>query len=91
VSLSYPWIEAFPGIGWCRSLAEVLELIYSRIRPGEKTLQLRKIEVQTQVPAAHSAWASLSQGQRVWRWLLSKQTRAQTLHAVRTALTGPHV
>lgn len=90
VSLSYPWIEAFPGIGWCRSLAEMVELIYSRIRPGEEVLQLRKVEVQTQVCAAHSEWASLSQGRRMWRWLLSKQTRAQTLHAVRIALTAPH-
>jgi hypothetical protein len=90
VSFSYPWIEAFPGIGWCRSLAEIVELIYSRIRPGEEILQLRKVEVQSQVCAAQSEWASLSQGQRVWRWLVSKQTRAQTLHVVRTALTAPH-
>jgi hypothetical protein len=90
VSLSYPWIEAFPGIGWCRSLAEVMELIYSRIRPGEETLRLRKVEVETQVPAANSDWGNLSQGRRMLRWLLSRQTRAQTLHAVRTALTAPH-
>jgi hypothetical protein len=90
VSLSYPWIEAFPGIGWCRSLAEVMELIYSRIRPGEETLSLRKVEAETQVSAATSDWSSLSQGRRMLRWLLSKQTRAQTLHAVRTALTAPH-
>ena len=90
VSLSYPWIEAFPGIGWCRSPAEVMELIYSRIRPSEETLSLRKIEVETQVCAATSNWSGLSQGQRMLRWLLSKQTRAQTLHAVRTALTAPH-
>jgi hypothetical protein len=90
VSLSYPWIEAFPGIGWCRSLAEVMELIYSRIRPGEETLRLRKVEVETQVSAANSDWGNLSQGQRMLRWLLSKQTRPQTLYAVRTALTAPH-
>lgn len=90
VSLSYPWIEAFPGIGWCRSMAEVMELIHSRIRPGEETLKLRKVEVETQIPAANSDWGSLSQGKRMLRWLLSKQTRAQTLHAVRTALTAPH-
>ena len=90
VSLSYPWIEAFPGIGWCRSVTEMIELIYSRIRPREEVLRLRKLEVETQVPAAHSDWGRLSQGQRMLRWVLSKQTRAQTLHAVRTALTAPH-
>jgi hypothetical protein len=90
VSLSYPWIEAFPGIGWCRSLAEMFELIHSRIRPREEILQLRKVEVETQAYAAQSDWGSLSQGQRMLRWLLSKQTRVQTLHAVRAALTAPH-
>jgi len=90
VSLSYPWIEAFPGIGWCRSPAEVFELIHSRIRPRAEMLQLRKVEVETQVYAAQSDWGSLSQRQRMLRWLLSKQTRAQTLHAVRTALTASH-
>jgi hypothetical protein len=90
VSFSYPWIEAFPGIGWCRSLAEMMELVYSRIRPGEETLRLRRVEVETQVSAVHSDWGKLPQGRRMLRWLLSKQTRAQTLHAVRTALTAPH-
>jgi len=90
VSLSYPWIEAFPGIGWCRSVTEMTELIYSRIRPREEILRLRKLEIDTQVPAAQSDWGSLSQGQRMLRWVLSKQTRPQTLHAVRTALTAPH-
>ncbi len=90
VSLSDPWIEAFPGIGWCRSLAEAMELIYSRVRPGEDVLRLRKLDVQNQIPAANSAWSRLSQGQRMLRWLLSKQTRPHTLHAVRTALMAPH-
>jgi hypothetical protein len=90
VSLSYPWIEAFPGIGWCRSPAEMVELIYSRIRPGEEILRLRKVEIETQVSAANSDWGGLTQGQRMLRWVLSKQTRAQTLHALRTALTAPH-
>ncbi len=90
VSMSYLWIEAFPGIGWSRSLPRCSS--HSQPHPArrEEVLQLRKVEVETQVYAAHSEWASLSQGQRMWRWLLSKQTRAQTLHAVRTALTAPH-
>jgi hypothetical protein len=90
VSLSYPWIEAFPGIGWCRTLGEMVELIYSRIRPGEEMLRLRKVLEETQVCAAHSNWGRLSQGQRMLRWVLAKQTRAQTLQAVHTALTAPH-
>jgi hypothetical protein len=87
VSLSYPWIEAFPGIGWCRSLAEVIELIVSRIRPGDEMLRLRKVMVETQVSATQTDWGRLSQGQRMLRWVVSRQTRADTLHAVRSALS----
>lgn len=87
VSLSYPWIEAFPGIAWCRSPAEMFELIASRIRPREETLRLRKVFVETQVAAGQSDWNQLSQGRRVLRWVLSKQTRAETLHAIRNTLT----
>jgi hypothetical protein len=90
VSLSYPWIEAFPGIGWCRSPGEIVELIYNRIRPSEEIQRIRKVEVQTEVYAKHSDWSSLSQGQRMLRWVFSKQTRAQTVYALSTALTTPH-
>jgi hypothetical protein len=89
VSLSYPWIEAFPGLGWCRSVAEMLECIASRIRPDAATLRLRKVAVETQVATAQSDWGRLSQGQRMLRWVISRQTRAETLHAVRNALAQP--
>src|SRR6202012_1719036 len=32
VSMSYLWIEAFPGIGWSRSLSEMLDCVRSRVR-----------------------------------------------------------
>jgi hypothetical protein len=89
VSHSYPWIEAFPGIGWCRSVAEMLELIASRIRPGEDMLRLRKLMVETEVTVAQTDWGRLSQGQRMLRWVVSRQPRADTLHAVRNALAQP--
>lgn len=86
VSLSYLWIEAFPGIGWSRSVAEMLEYIIRRIRPGKEVLYLRKVMVQTQVALSQSEWDGLSQKQRMLRWLLSRQARSDTLHAVRRAL-----
>jgi hypothetical protein len=89
VSLSYLWIEAFPGIGWSRSLAEMMEYVTSRIRPSQETLYLRKVMVETQVAASHSQWGRFSQGQRMLRWVVSRQARADTMHAVRMALTQP--
>ena len=90
VSFSYLWIEAFPGILWSRSFAEMLEHVASRIRPGKDMLQLRKVMVETQVAVSQSAWGRMSQGQRMLRWMIARQTRADTLHAVRTALAQPY-
>lgn len=89
VSMSYLWIEAFPGIGWSRSLSEMLECVRSRVQPNAETRRLRKATAQTEVASSHSDWARLSQGQRILRWIVSKQPRPDTLHAVRTALAEP--
>jgi len=89
VSLSYPWIEAFPGIGWCRSVAEMLEYISSRVRPSPHVLQLRKVEAQTQIASSAGEWASLSQGRRMLKWITARQTRPDTLHVVRSAVAMP--
>jgi hypothetical protein len=88
-SYSYLWIEAFPGIGWSRSIAEVLEYIGSRVRPSKEILKLRRVMVDTQVAFAHSGWGRLSQGQRMLRWLTARQARPDTLHAVSRALGRP--
>jgi hypothetical protein len=89
VSLSYLWIEAFPGIGWSRSLSEMLECMRSRIRPTAETRRLRTAIAQTEVASSNSEWTRLSQGQRILRWIVSRQPRPDTLHAVRTALAQP--
>lgn len=89
VSLSYLWIEAFPGIGWSRSLSEMMEYVASRLRPSRETLELRKIFAQTEAALSHSSWSHSSQGQRMLRWLTSRQARPDTLHAVRVALALP--
>jgi len=85
-SFSFLWIEAFPGIGWSRSISELLEYMGARIRPGREVMRLRQIQAETETAAAHSQWSKLSQGQRLVRWLTSRQPRMDTLHAVRRAL-----
>ncbi len=89
VSFSYPWIEAFPGIEWSRSFGATVEYVAARIGPGKEMLRLRRVMAETQVAAAMTEWSRLSQGRRMIRWLTSRQTRIDTLHAVRTALQQP--
>jgi hypothetical protein len=86
VSLSDTWIEAFPGIGWCRSVGEMLEYVASRIRPDAEVQRIRKVMVQTQVAISRSQWGRLSYGRQILRHVMSRQTRPDTLHAVRTAV-----
>jgi hypothetical protein len=86
VSLSYPRIDAFPGIEWSRSPREALGYIATRVKPSTTLLAMRKAAVQTEVAASRYQWDKLSQGQRLLRWVTSRQTRPQTLHAVRSAL-----
>jgi hypothetical protein len=66
-----------------------MEYVGSRLWPGKETLQLRKVLAQTEVPASQSSWSHLSQGRRILRWLMSRQVRPDTLHAVRMALALP--
>jgi hypothetical protein len=86
VSLSYPWIEAFPGIGWSRSFAEIVEYIGGRLWPDNELQHLRKIRVETDLAASQTQWCRLSQGQRLLRWMTSRPLRAETLYPVRMAL-----
>ncbi len=86
VSMSHLWIEAFPGIAWSRSLGEMLQYIRSRVRPGEETRRLRRVLADTQVAMTGNDWSRMSQGRRMLRWLSSRPTRADTVHAVRFAL-----
>ena len=90
VSLSYPWVEAFPGIAWSRSCAEIVEYIGGRIWPDKEWRRLREIYVETEPAASESQWGRLSQRQRMLRWLTSRPLRVGTLHAVRMALAQVH-
>jgi hypothetical protein len=86
VSMSYPWVEAFPGIVWSRSCAEIVEYIGGRIWPDKEMRRLRAKLVETEVAASATQWGRLSQRRRILRWLTSRPLRVGTLHAVRMAL-----
>jgi len=86
VSLSYPWVEAFPAIAWSRSCAETVEYISGRIWPDKEMRRVRDIRVETDVAMSETQWGRLSQRQRILRWLTSRPLRGDTLHAVRMAL-----
>jgi Uncharacterised nucleotidyltransferase len=87
-SFSHLWISAFPGIEWTRSLGAMLAYAAARVVPDSQTLQRRKVQATLQPRVSGGSWSQLSQGERVARWMLSRQARHETLQPVRAALIG---
>lgn len=87
LSLSFVWIQAFPGIEWSRSISETARYIMRRTVPNAAMLSVRKRLAMTEVAKSASKWQHLSQGQRMLHWLTSRPTRADTMYAIRMALT----
>jgi len=89
VSLSYPWMDALPALGWSASIRESLSYILSRVRPPDwRTSELR-YTAETESWATENNWYQLSQCRRVLRWMVSRPSRVQTMYAVRAALARP--
>jgi Uncharacterised nucleotidyltransferase len=86
LSLSHLWVDAFPGIEWSRSLAEMLKYAIGRVRPAADHLSNRKLAANTEAWAARATWARLSQSRRILRWIFTQPVRTRTMHAVRVAL-----
>lgn len=86
VSLSRLWVDAFPGIEWSRSIPEVLSYAASRVRPSAEQVRARATTVVTQAWSGDSRWSTLSQGQRIARWLTSRPLRPATMHVLRATL-----
>jgi len=87
VSLSNPWISAFPGIEWASSARDMLEYVRRRILPDREMIEARRQTTQMEPAGDVGAdWANLSQSRRVLRWLTSRPARTQTLSAVQAAL-----
>lgn len=85
-SCSYLWVEAFPGIGWSRSIGEALEYALSRVWPDAGHAALRQKVADTQARADRGPWSRLSQGRRILHWITSPQARPTTMHSVYAAL-----
>ena len=85
-SCSYLWVEAFPGIGWSRSIREVFGYTMSRVRPDAAHVALRRKFAKTAACADRGPWSRLSQGGRILHWIAAPQTRPLTMHSVHAAL-----
>jgi len=88
-SLSNPSISAFPGIEFARSAGELLGYLARRLVPDADTLRMRSELARIQPLISGGTWTHLSQRQRILRWLMSRQTRHETLAPVRAALRPP--
>jgi hypothetical protein len=86
VSLSYLWVDAFPGIEWSQSFSEAFEYAASRLRPNANQLAARERLAETEMWAHQDEWAALSQSRRIFKWIASRPTRPVTMHAVSAAL-----
>lgn len=85
-SLSNPRLRAFPGILWASGVAEALLYVKERIAPDAGMLNAREYIARTAPVLRTSAWAKMSQGRRIWKWLMTRPPREDSLYAVRTAL-----
>jgi Uncharacterised nucleotidyltransferase len=87
VSLSYLWVDAFPGIEWSRSVSEGVEYALNRLRPSSTHLAARENHARSQSWAQQSEWSRLPQWRRILRWATARQMRPATMHAVNSALS----
>ena len=85
VSLSYPWVDAFPAIAWAQSPGEMFEYIANRLRPPVDLIAARQRTLETEPWARRAQWGKLPQGRRIVRWAISRPARPATLHALAAA------
>ena len=89
VSLSNPWIEAFPGIEWSPTRRDALRYAAERIRPRRETLAAREDAARAVPWMAESPWTRMSQWRRIVHWVRTKPPRYETMHSVAAALRDP--
>jgi hypothetical protein len=87
VSLSFPWIQAFPSIAWTRSTAEALEYIAKRIVRDTEATSMRELASRSEpgLSPDERRWLGVSQSSRILRWVISRPVRPLTMRAVRSA------
>lgn len=91
VSLSYPWIGAFPAIGWIRSPGEALGYIAARLVRGKEATSLRKLASSTEpgLSPKERHWLAESQMTRILRWAVARPGRPLSMRAIRKAFGEP--
>jgi hypothetical protein len=86
VSWSNLRIHAFPGIAWSRTPLEVLRFVRSRVLPSRRALAELEMARQAQPQLDTVPWYGVPHGHRIFRWLLSRPPRVQTMVSVIAAL-----
>jgi hypothetical protein len=86
VSWSNIRIQALPGIEWSRSPREAFVFMFRRLVPNrEARLELKRFSTfhsgGSKIP-----WYGISQTARIFRWVISRPPRVQTMLSVRAAL-----
>ncbi|HET7204618.1 MAG TPA: nucleotidyltransferase family protein, partial [Steroidobacteraceae bacterium] len=88
VSLSNPWIEAFPGIEWSPTPMDRVRYVVSRVWPDREMLTGRENLAQSHPWMEEHAWTRMPQWRRVLRWVRSRPARVETMHPVAAVLRG---
>jgi hypothetical protein len=86
VSLSYLWIDAFPGMKWATTVGARARYALRRIHPPREILETRTVLLQSEPRNLGSEWARMPQVRRILKWLITRHMRVDTLSAVRAAL-----
>lgn len=89
VSCSALWLQALPGIEWCRSIREVGRYIHHRVKPKGEAVKERADMVRTQLWLQGQQWVRTTQRRRIITWLTRPVPRMDTLYVVRAALESP--
>lgn len=84
-SLSYIWMEAFPGLEWAQSPLEAISYVAARIVPDKDTLAMRAALGKERWAANDSSYR-ISHVRRILRFCLTRATRPASLYSVRMAL-----
>jgi Uncharacterised nucleotidyltransferase len=87
VSLSFPWMKAFPAIAWARSPGEACGYVLRRIVSGRQETSMRRSAAHREpgLSPRERRWLAISQGGRILRWLVSRPARPLTMRAVRAS------
>jgi hypothetical protein len=85
VSMSYLWLERFPGLLWAPSVTEALEHIVKRVMRAMHVLSSRQTATDTELAMGS---AQFSRQPYILRSLISRTARPETLTAVHAALAN---